>query len=124
MNDKDKTVNNVIGEFLKGSVDLYKGSKALFKGLGLTVWGGLKIVDSFAMTSGLLSSFLINIPLSIFIGGEFAAIEYFKGEGFDLGKISRVYLTFQKAVIDYPWIARMYGYPTLAIGLLGLAKKI
>ncbi len=82
-----------------------------------------KAADGGLILLGIFSAPIINILLSLIVGGEFAVIEMLKENKFDpkkFGKIPVCYIECTKAAIENPWVARGYGLGGLAVGYLGL----
>ncbi len=106
----------VVTEKLKGFPD---GLKHLAIGL----FNLAKAADGGLILLGILSAPIINIPLSLIVGGGIAVKEMFEENKFDLkkfGKIYAFYIQCTNTAIENPWVARGYGLGGLAVGYLGL----
>jgi len=95
------------------------GGRDILRGLGLTFWGWMRSVDAIALFTGIVVSNLISLVLFT-CGAGLRLPKQTRKVGERIIKLSEIIC---KAAFKDPWIARVYGYPALAAGVIYLAKR-
>ena len=104
---------------LSSAKEFLSGSKDFLRGLGLISYGLVKLVDSGTLAMGMIGSSLLS--LALFTCGGLLKLTKRARE------VGEVIITLSQrnyeATLENPWIARLYGYSTLAVGGIYLAKN-